>query len=367
MERGRARDFGITVGRFPTGQHNAITDVAGVRIGHKTVIREETPGVPGSRAVRTGVTTIWPGETPWRERVYAGTHVLNGYGEMIGIVHIGEWGLLHTPITLTSSLSIGVGYQAAAKWIARQDPEIESDTPMPVVAECDDGFLNDALSFPLAEQDVWDALDAAATGPVAEGCVGAGTGMQCFDFKGGIGTASRVLPAEMGGFTIGALVLTNFGSRPDLLVKGVPVGMEIDDLMPSSHSDGSAIGIIATDAPLLPHQLTRIAQRAGLGLVRCGSIAENWSGEILAAFSTAQTVPLAFPGNVIQMSAIPDGTTLSNTGIFNALFGATVESVEEAVLNAMFMAETTIGRDGNTLHALPIDRTLELLERHGRR
>lgn len=284
LERKRARDYGVDVGRYPTGSHNAITDVAGVRVGHKTVVREETPGVPGSRPVRTGVTVVWPNKAPWRDRVYAGTHVLNGYGEMVGIVHIGEWGLLHTPITLTSSLSLGVGYQATAKWIAEHDPSIGDDAPMPVVAECDDGFLNDALSFPLAERDVWEAHDSATDGPVAEGCVGAGTGMQCFDFKGGIGTASRVIAPELGGFTIGAIVLTNFGSRPDLLIKGVPVGEHITDLMPSGHSDGSAIGIVATDAPLLPHQLDRIAQRAGLGLARCGSIAENWSGEILAAF-----------------------------------------------------------------------------------
>jgi len=364
LERKRAREYGVEIGRFPTGPGNAITDVAGVRVGQKTVVRDSS--TEGSRAVRTGVTVIWPGKQPWRDRLYAGTAILNGYGEMIGICHINEWGLLHTPVALTSSLSIGLGYHAVAKWIAREDPSIEDDAPMPVVAECDDGFLNDALSFPLAEEDFWSALESASSGPVKEGCVGAGTGMQCFDFKGGIGTASRVLPSDRGGFTVGALVLTNFGSRPDLRIDGVLVGREITDLMPESHQDGSAIAVVATDAPMLPHQLDRIATRAGLGLGRCGSIGENYSGEIMLAFSTAQTVPLETPHATITVEALADGAAFEGSCVLTALFGATVEAVEEAVVNALFAAESTVGRDGNVLHALPLDRTLQLLDGAGR-
>ncbi len=364
MERERAREYGVVIGRFPTGSRNAITDVPGVRVGQQTVIRESTPGIEGSGPVRTGVTAIWANEQPWRTRVYAGTDVLNGYGEMIGICHVNEWGLLHTPVVLTSSLSLGLGYHATARWIARTDPGIEDDAPMPVVAECDDGWLNDAMSFPLAEEDVWAALEGASE-DVEEGCVGAGTGMQCFDFKGGIGTASRVVPPEVGGHVVGALVLTNFGSRPDLRIDGVPIGEEITDQMPSQHREGSAIAVVATDAPMLPHQLRRVAKRAGLGLGRCGSIAENWSGEIQLAFSTAQTIGLA-EEPAVQIRALADGPSYEVSGSFNAIFGATIEAVEEAVVNALFRATTIRGRNGHVLHELPIDRTLGLLERAGR-
>jgi D-aminopeptidase len=339
---------------------NAITDVAGVRVGHTTVVRD----AEGS-SVRTGVTTVWPNATPWRRRVYAATSVLNGFGELIGIVHVGEWGLLMSPIVMTSSLAIGRAYDATARWIYREDPEIGEHLPMPVVTECDDSYLNDALSFPLADEDVFSALAGAAEGRIAEGCVGSGTGMQCFDFKGGIGTASRVLDDEHGGYTVGALVMTNYGSRPDLMIQGVPVGQEITDLMPGAHQEGSCIVIVATDAPLLPHQLRRTAVRAGLGLGRMGSIAENGSGEIQIAFSTANELPLD-PGVEREIRAVMDGDGGALPGAHSPLFGATVEAVEEAVLNSLFMAETTIGHEGYTLHALPLERTLEILELHGR-
>ncbi|MEX1046544.1 MAG: P1 family peptidase [Actinomycetota bacterium] len=360
METRRARDLGIEIGRFSPGPLNAITDVPGVRVGHSTVIRGSGPG-----AVRTGVTAVWPRERPWRDRVFAGTAVLNGYGELIGISHIDELGLLPTPVVLTSSLSIGLAYDATAKWIHETDPGLD-EVPMPVVTECDDGFLNDSHSFPLASEDVFRALENSHDGEVEEGCVGAGTGMQCFDFKGGIGTASRILPSDAGGYVVGALVLTNFGSRPDLLIAGVPVGREITDLMPSAHSEGSAIAIAATNAPMLPHQLNRLALRAGFGLVRSGSIAENWSGELLLAFSTAQTVPLEVKAPRTSVEALPDGVGNMQSKVYNALFGAAVESVEEAVANALLLSETMEGRDGNVLHALPVERTLEILRRHGR-
>jgi D-aminopeptidase len=366
VDRGRARDFGVVVGQLPTGEGNAITDVAGVRVGHKTLVRDPAPG--GRGAVRTGVTAVFPHEgQPWTERVYAGTHVLNGYGEMIGTNQIDEWGLLHSPIVLTSSLAIGKAYDATVRWRTERHGVTTSDGgDMPVVSECDDSFLNDVTTFPLADSDVFDALDDARDGVVAEGCVGAGTGMQCFDFKGGIGTSSRVIENEMGGFTVGALVLTNFGVRSDMLLLGVPVGREITDLMPEEHSEGSCVCVVATDAPLLPHQLRRIAQRAGLGLARTGSTARNGSGELMIAFSTANRLPLRHDGPAIEVRAILDGPAEDQPTRLSALFEATIEAVEEAVTNAMFQATTTTGTKGNVLHALPLDRTLELLERHGR-
>jgi D-aminopeptidase len=235
---------------------------------------------------------------------------------------------------------------------------------MPVVTECDDSFLNDIASFPLADEDVYAALDAAEAndGTVAEGCVGSGTGMQCMDFKGGIGTASRVVR----GFTVGVLVMTNFGDRENLLIDGVPVGREIVDLMPEEHHEGSCIVITATDAPMLPHQLRRIAQRSGLGLARCGSTGHNGSGELMLAFSTTNRVPLEVDGGVVDLEAVLDGGAYDGPSPMNDLFLATIEATEEAVVNALFMSTTTVGHDGNVLHAIPLDRTLEILERHGR-
>jgi D-aminopeptidase len=366
VERGRARDFGVAIGRLPTGERNAITDVAGVRVGHKTLVRDPNPD--GRGAVRTGVTALFPHEgLPWLERVYAATHVLNGYGEMVGTYQIGEWGLLHSPIVLTSSLAIGKAYDATVRWRTERHRTTSSEGgDMPVVSECDDSFLNDVTTFPLSDEDVFEALDEATDGEVAEGCVGAGTGMQCFDFKGGIGTASRVLDAEHGGYTVGALVLTNFGERSEMLLDGVAVGREIGDLMPEEHSEGSCVCVVATDAPMLPHQLRRIAQRAGLGLARTGSTARNGSGELMIAFSTANRLPLGAEGPAIGVRALLDGPAEGRPAAFNALFQATIEAVEESVANALFRATTTRGRDGNVLHALPIERALELLERHGR-
>ncbi|HYF12124.1 MAG TPA: P1 family peptidase [Actinomycetota bacterium] len=363
MERGRARDLGVAIGVLPTGRRNAITDVAGVRVGHRTIVRDPSSGARG--AVRTGVTAVFPHEgLPWTERVYAGTHVLNGFGELIGINQLNEWGLLHSPIVMTSSLAIGKAYDATIRWrTERHAATTHEGGDMPFVTECDDSFLNDVTSFPLADEDVFAALDDANDGDVAEGCVGSGTGMQCMDLKGGIGTASRVVD---GGFTLGVLVMTNFGERQNLVIDGVPVGREITDLQPEEHSEGSCIVIAATDAPMLPHQLRRIALRSGLGLARCGSVGHNGSGELMVAFSTANRVPLEVPDGVLDVKAVLDGGTWQGPSPLNDLFLATVEATEEAVLNAMFMATTTVGRDGNTLHALPLDRTLEILERHGR-
>jgi D-aminopeptidase len=235
---------------------------------------------------------------------------------------------------------------------------------MPCVTECDDSFLSDVLSFPLSDDDVASALDAAAGGPVAEGSVGAGVGMQAFDFKGGIGTASRVLPDDRGGWRVGVLVMTNHGDRERLLIDGVRVGEALaDEPMPVEHREGSCIALVATDAPLLPHQLRRVAERAGLGLARGGSHASNTSGEQLLAFSTATRLPTREP--TVTQTVLADGADAGGRAL-SAVFRATVEATEEAVVNALFAAETVVGRDGNTLRAMPVDRALEVLERHGR-
>jgi len=255
----RARDLGVVIGRLGPGPHNAITDVDGVSVGQATVVRDE-PSV-----ARTGVTAIWPHTgDPWRERVYAGTAIVNGYGELIGIDQINEWGLLHSPVVITSSLAIGLAYDTTARWIAEREPaQGRSDVIMPVVTECDDSFLNDARAFPLSPPDVVAALDGASRGEVAEGCVGAGTGMQCFDFKGGIGTASRVVADAAGDLTVGVLVCTNFGARPDLTIAGVPV---LPLALPHGAHDvlGYRMGGVAylTDVKSIPEDV--IAGLAGL-------------------------------------------------------------------------------------------------------
>jgi D-aminopeptidase len=360
----RAREAGIRLGHLPTGQMNAITDVAGVRVGHTTLSRD--PDDQG-RAIRTGVTAVWPhAGLPWREPVYAGTAVLNGWGEMIGITALNEWGILESPIILTSSLYIGAAYEATVRWIAKNYPDVE-DVTMPVVTECSDDYLNDTIAFPLGAEAVDAALESATNSFPAEGCVGAGTGMVCFEFKGGIGTASRVVTVDGETYTVGALTLTNFGWRSELMIDGVPVGREIQDLMPPETADeeGSCIAIVATDAPMLPHQLRRLALRAGLGLARCGSFAGNTSGEIFMAFSTAQTIPYDQPRSVMRVQALADGARRIDS--FNPLFQGAVEAVEEAVVNSLFAATTTVGRKGRVVHALPTDRVLSLLDKYGRR
>ena len=356
----RAREAGVRLGHLATGPNNSITDVAGVRVGHTTLSRD--PDADG-RALRTGVTAIWPHEgLPWREPVYAGTAVLNGWGELIGITALNEWGILESPIVLTSSLYIGAAYEATLRWIAKRYPDTP-DVPMPVVTECSDDYLNDTIAFPLPAEAVEHALESATGGPVAEGCVGAGTGMVCFEFKGGIGTSSRLVQVDGETYTVGALVLTNFGHRSELRIGGALVGLEISDLMPpdEAEEEGSCIVVLATDAPMLPHHLQRLARRAGLGLARCGSFAGNTSGEIFMSFSTAQRLPYNHRRSVMELRALADGARRIDS--FNPIFLGAVEAVEEAVVNSLFAATTTLGRKKRVVHALPVDRVLELLKR----
>ena len=361
MAKPRARDLGISIGSGAPGGFNAITDVTGVRVGHRSVVRH-SGGDP--RAVRTGVTAVFPHEgNPWDSPVYAATHILNGYGELIGVNSIREWGILESPVVLTSSLQIGKAYDATVRWIASRDDEA-GEAVMPCVTECDDSWLSDVLSFPLEDHDVAAALEAADDGPVVEGCVGSGVGMQCFDFKGGIGSASRVLTQDRGGYTVGVLTMTNHGDRERLLIDGVRVGEALaGELLPEEHTEGSCIVVVATDAPLLPHQLRRVAERAGLGLARGGSHASNTSGEQLIAFSTANRLPTDAP--TYSPDAVVDGAH-SGGPTMSAIFRATVEATEESVVNALLAAETTVGRGGNTLYAMPTQPVLEVLARAGR-
>ncbi len=351
----RLRNLGVSIGSLPTGPSNTLTDVPGVRVGHRTLIEGQD--------VRTGVTAIWPHDgNPLSERVYAGIHALNGYGEMTCRSVIEEWGLLSTPIVLTGTSSVGMALHATTRYLARRYPEQARDEiPLAVVAECDDGFLHDHLTFAVTEADVWAALDAASAAPVVEGCVGAGTGMQLFQFKGGIGSSSRVVATTAGTFTVGVLVETNFGLRSRLTVAGVRVGPALTDLLPeTSEADGSCIVIVATDAPLHAHTLRRMAQRAGLGLARTGSAASDGSGEIILAFSTAQRIPYHVPAGRLQITVLAEGS-YGNMGL-NTLFGAVVDATEEAVLNALLTATTMSGRSGHTLHAFPHDRLRTLLQ-----
>jgi D-aminopeptidase len=365
-KRPRLRDLGITLGTLPTGPLNAVTDVPGVRVGHTTLITGDGPLQPGHGPVRTGVTAVHPHEgNAFASSVPAAIEVLNGTGEITGRSHVDELGLLESPIVLTNTFSVGEAHRALVEWLSRHTPSLGTQHfTVPVVAETFDGFLNDAAGQHISRDHVFAALDSATSGPVLEGNVGGGTGMLLFRFKGGIGTASRVVPVGGTSYTVGVLIQSNFGSREHLLVDGVPVGLEIPDLLPTRGTppgDGSIIVVIATDAPLSDRQLRRLCRRGMLGLGRVGSTAGNTSGDLLIAFSNAQE------NRVDRSDARPlrHGTFIAD-GHVNPLFDATVEATAEAVLNALVAAQTMTGRDGNTAYALPHDRLQEIMRRHGR-
>jgi D-aminopeptidase len=358
--RARARDLGIAVGVLPAGPLNAITDVPGVLVGHCTV-SWGGPDLPrGSGPARTGVTAVFPhGGDLWHERVVGGAFAANGVGEIVGMSSVREWGLVETPIMLTNSQSLGAVYDATVRWMMDRDRRVGvEDACIPLVGECDDGFLNDMRGMHVKEEHVRAALDTAAAGPVAEGCVGAGTGMTCSDFKAGIGTSSRLVTAHGRRYAVGVLTLANFGVRRRLMVDGVPVGREIIDLMPAEHTEGSCIVVLATDAPLTARQCGRLAERCALGLATVGSYAADGSGEIMLAFSTACRVPRENPD-------LLDVTTVANDQLAE-LFEAAVDATAEAVLNSLCAAQTTVGRDGQTAHAIPLDRLVAAMSKHGR-
>lgn len=371
--RQRARDLGIIVGRYQPGPLNAITDVAGVKVGHVTLIEGEGPLIPGQGPVRTGVTVLIPREDVWRNKVPAGAFVLNGTGEMTGLAWMAESGFLEYPIALTNTLNVPRVSNGVMSWMIKQYPGIgiSDDTLTPVVAECDDSRLNDSQGRHVSERDVIAALDTAATGPVSEGTVGAGTGMVSYGFKGGIGTSSRRLSEEDGGYTIGVLVNANHGRRPELTVAGVPVGRVyetelspagVSSIRPDEQSatagpgsaEGSIIIIIGTDAPLDARQLTRLAKRAALGLARTGSTARHGSGDFMLAFSTGNIIPHYPKEAVFTMSHLSDAH-------INPILAATVEAAEEAVLNALTGATTVVGRDGHRVEAISLPRLQSIL------
>ena len=358
MARARLRELGITVGALPPGPLNAITDVAGVRVGYATLIRD-TPQI-----VRTGVTAIWPrGPEIWTDYVFAGFHSFNGNGEMTGLPWIAEQGYIGAPICITNTYQVGIVRDAICALAVRDGAS--QDFHLPVVAETYDGWLNDIQSFPLTQEHALAALDGAVGGqPIAEGNVGGGAGMICHEFKGGTGTASRIVTEDGVDYTVGALVQANYGARDLLRVDGVPVGREIGpDIVPAHRSqpnpkpipDGSIIVILATDAPLLPIQCQRLARRATTGLAWVGGIGANSSGDIFLAFSTANHIGQQDKVTDVRMLA-PDAMT--------GLFRAAAEATEEAILNAICMAETMTGRDGRVVHALPLDRLQEVMRRY---
>jgi D-aminopeptidase len=353
----RARELGIPFEGTP-GPLNAITDVVGVAVGHKTLVRGEGKLVVGQGPVRTGVTAILPRGANELDPVFAAWFPLNGNGELTGAAWIDEAGLLDDPVLITNTHSVGVVRDAVVRWLVERDPSIA--WALPVVTETYDGFLNDINGAHVQPEHVFAALAGAAPGPVAEGNIGSGTGMRAFGFKAGIGTASRVLPAAEGGFTVGVLVQANYGKREQLLVAGTPVGREITDLLPTQgdRGDGSAVVVVATDAPILPHQLRRLAKRAALGLARTGSIGENTSGDFVLAFSTANR-GLREKRNPVNVAMLPNDQ-------LTPLFAATVQATEEAVVNALVAAETMTGIDGRTVFALPHDRLRRALQKYNR-
>jgi L-aminopeptidase/D-esterase-like protein len=361
--RARARAIPVPFDGTP-GPCNAITDVPGVEVGYCTIVRGEGPLVVGQGPVRTGVTAILPrGRAGVGVPVFAGGHALNGNGELTGSLWIAESGQCEGPITITNTHSCGVARDATLRWLIERHPEAMGAWGLPVAGETYDGELNDINGFHVTPEHVFEALESAKAGPLELGSVGGGTGMICYDFKGGSGSASRVVAAggegEGGSYVLGAFVQANFGRRRELTVAGVPVGRHLPGGELRGKPAGSIIAVIATDAPLLPHQLKRLARRVGLGIARSGGIAHNGSGDIFLAFSTANAA--AWSGGSGPRAA----AFLANEEL-DPLFEAVVQATDEAVIDSMVANETMVGRDGNTALALPHDRLRDLLARYGR-
>src|SRR5262245_57340675 len=371
--RVRARDLQIVVGTLPTGPLNAITDVAGVLVGHATIVRGDGALKVGDGPVRTGVTAVLPRNDVWFNGVYAATHTLNGDGEMTGTHWIRDRETLMHPVLITNTGSVGTVHEAEIAYMNERHPSRDWAF-LPVVAETWDGTLNDVRGQHVKKNHVFAAIDDAKDGVVAEGNVGGGTGMVCYGFKGGIGTSSRRVGANAGGYTVGVLVQANFGRRPELTVAGVPVGREITDLTPETNRgggaaadinldhEGSVIVVVATDAPLSSRQLARLASRAALGLARTGSTSGNTSGDIFIAFSTGNTVPHSSDSRTVSATFVSP----ESTATLNPLFQAVVEATEESVLNALTKADTMVGINGNRVHALPYERLRAVMAKYGR-
>jgi L-aminopeptidase/D-esterase-like protein len=365
----RARDLGVPFDGAP-GPLNAITDVQGVEVGHATIISGDGPLEIGVGPIRTGVTAVLPRGKDSRTPVFGAWFPLNGNGEMTGTTWIEESGLVEGPVMITNTHSVGTVRDSVIAWQAKRN-QLVQPWALPIVAETYDGFLNDINGFHVKDRHVFGALDGARTGPVAEGNVGGGTGMICYGFKGGIGTASRKLADSAGGYTVGVLLQANFGSRSQLRIAGVPVGLEITDNTPMASNRpapatadaGSIIIVIATDAPLLPTQIKRLARRAALAVARTGGIASNGSGDIFVAFSTANQdgVRASF-----QDATTTTPVTMVPNGRMSPLFEATIQATEEAIVNALVAAETITGIDGHKVTALPHDRLRQALRKYNR-
>jgi L-aminopeptidase/D-esterase-like protein len=355
----RARDLGIPFDGIP-GQLNAITDVAGVEVGQVTLISGDGKLVVGKGPVRTGVTAVIPRGRDSKDQVFGAWFTLNGNGEMTGTTWVEESGFLEGPIMITNTHSVGTVRDAVIGWQMKKQGATFQPWSLPIVAETWDGWLNDINGFHVKPEHVAQALDQARSGPVEEGNVGGGTGMVVHQFKGGIGTSSRTFDAGGSRYTVGVLVQANYGSRDSLTIAGVPVGRELRDLIPKlGRADtGSIIVVVATDAPLLPHQLKRVVKRAALGIAKNGGIGGNSSGDIFIAFSTAN--PHA--STDVELASLK---MLSNNQI-TPVFGATVNATEEAIINAMIAAETMTGVNGNTVYALPHERLKQVMKKYNR-
>ena len=357
--KSRARDLGVPFDGTP-GKYNAITDVNGVEVGHTTLISGSGKLKVGQGPIRTGVTAIHPRGKEANDSVFGAWFTLNGNGEMTGTTWLEDSGFLNGPIMITNTHSVGVVRDAVIAWkVKRGNPDMEGYWwSLPVVAETWDGYLNDINGFHVKPEDAFHALDTAHTGPVEEGNVGGGTGMICNEFKGGIGTSSRVLDQKAGSYTVGVLVQCNYGRRDQLRIAGVPVGKEIPEHPAYGEDVGSIIIVIATDAPLIPPQLKRLARKASLGLGRDGSYSGDGSGDIFISFSTANP-GAASPAGVRKINMLPNDS-------LDPLFLATVQATEEAIVNAMVAAETMTGIDGHTAIALPHERLKEVLQKYNR-
>ncbi len=365
----RFRDLGIGIGSLPVGETNSFEDVPDVTVGHATVWRDEPSPPKGRGVARTGVTAIVPfgPAALFEDRVPAGIAVLNGAGELTGSLAIGEWGVLETPVFLTSTMAVGRVFDGAIAELVALDSRIGiEDAIIPVVGECDDGSLNFSRIVQVEADDVGRALRDAREGrpgKVREGVVGAGTGMVCFELKGGIGSSSRLV----GPWVVGVMVLANFGLLKRLTIDGVPVGRELVERgwadgqvgLRRRHEQGSCIGVVATDAPLSPDQLSRLARRAGLGLARTGSTAGHYSGEIFLAFSTGIRMPRTAEGAVVATTRVAEDR-------LDSLFEAAVDATEEAVLNCLCAADTVTGTAGLTVPGLPLDLAVDILRAHGK-
>jgi D-aminopeptidase len=364
--RPRARDAGVVLGTMQPGADNAITDVPGVKVGHVTLVAGEGAHRAGTGPIRTGVSVVLPHDgNLFRDKVPGAIFVLNGFGKCMGQEQVDELGVIESPIALTGTMNVGIVVDGITEHAIRHNPDcgVTTSSVNPIVTECSDAYLNDQHGRHVRQEHVIAAIERASAGPVDEGTVGAGTGMTLFGFKGGIGTSSRRLPDELGGYAVGVLVLGNCGRREQLLIAGAPVGLELADWSGPDDGDdtGSIIIIVGTDAPMLDRALGRLARRAALGLARTGSIAAHGSGDYIVAFSNAMTFPHEPDGHTLELRHVVE------TGrMINSLFQATVEATEEAIVNALFRATTIDGRDGHVRYALPIDRTLEILRRYGR-